>query len=256
MGRFVLCNGVVAANGRVQLDADDEGLLFGRAIFETLRTYDGCLFELDHHLERLAASAFAMGLQEPDEARIAAELTAAAEAINGEAVVRVTLTAGGARIVRAADLPPIPYPFRCVTRTFEPPQWLDGTVKHTSRAHWRAAVVGAGVEEVLWTDVDGFLLEGTRSNVFAVVDGALVTPPVDGRCLAGVTRAALIDAALDCGADLQVRPLHGGEAFTELYVSSTLKELTAVDLLNGAEAVGAGPVGSAVLAAFQANIHS
>ena len=256
MARVVLCNGVVAGNGRIQLDADDEGLLLGRAIFETLRTYDGCLFELDHHLERLASSAFAMGFKEPDEARIAAELTAAAEAINGEAVVRVTLTAGGTRIVRAANLPTIPNPFRCVTRTFEPPQWLDGTVKHTSRAQSRAAVLDAGVEEVLWTDLDGFVLEGSCSNVFAVVAGALVTPPVDGRCLAGVTRAALIDAALDCGTELQIRPLHLGEEFTELYVSSTLKELTAVDRLNGEETAGSGPVGLAVLAAFRANIHS
>jgi branched-subunit amino acid aminotransferase/4-amino-4-deoxychorismate lyase len=112
----------------------------------------------------------------------------------------------------------------------------------------------AGVEEVLWTDRDGFVLEGTRSNVFAVVDGALVTPPVDGRCLAGVTREALIEAAIDCGTELQIRPLHIKEEFAEFYVSSTLKELTGVDQLNGAPAAGTGPVGSRVLAAFRANI--
>jgi branched-chain amino acid aminotransferase len=254
VARVVLCNGVLVENGRIELDADDEGFLLGRAIFETLRTYDGRLFELDHHLERLASSALAMGIKEPDEDRIAAELTEAADAIQGEAVVRVTVTAGGARIVRAGDLPKIPRPFRCVTRTFVPPHWLDGTVKHTSRAWSRAAVLDAGVEEVLWTDPDGFVLEGTRSNVFAVVDGALVTPPVDGRCLAGVTRTALIEAAIDCGTELQIRPLHFKEEFAEFYVSSTLKELTGVDQLNGAPGAGAGPVGSQVLAAFRANI--
>jgi len=202
----------------------------------------------------LASSAFAMGFKDPDEDRIAAELTEAADAIQGEAVVRVTVTAGGVRIVRAADLPEIPDPFRCVTRTLVPPPWLDGTVKHTSRAWSRAAVLDAGVEEVLWTDPDGFLLEGTRSNVFAVVDGALVTPPVDGRCLPGVTRAALIQAAIDCGTEIQIRPLQMKEAFTELYVSSTLKELTPVAQLNGAPAAGAGAVGLKVLAAFRDNI--
>ena len=256
MDRVVLCNGNVAEDGRIDLDADDEGFLLGRAVFETLRTYDGRLFALDHHLERLASSAFAMGLKEPNEARIAAELNAAAEGIRGEAVVRVTVTAGGARIVRAANLPPIPEPYRCVTRTFVPPEWLDGTVKHTSRAWSRSAVIDSGVEEVLWTDHDGFLLEGTRSNVFAVVDGALVTPPVDGRCLAGVTRAALIEAALECGTDLQVRPLHISEPFTEMYVSSTLKELTAVDQLNGLPGAGGGAVGLGVLAAFRASINT
>ena len=254
MKRVVMCNGRVAPNGLVELGADDEGFLLGRAIFETLRTYGGEVYALDHHLDRLASSALAMGLAEPDEKLIAGELISAAEAIGGEAVVRVTLTAGGARVVRATSLPTVPNPFRCVTRPFVPPEWLDGTVKHTSRAWSRAAVLESGVEEVLWTDPDGSILEGTRSNVFAVVNGTLVTPPVDGRCLPGVTRAALIDAAMDCDTPLEIRPLGLNEDFTEFYVSSTLKELTPVAELNGEPCVGSGPVGAKVLDEFRGAI--
>ena len=178
--RFVLCNGVPVTSGAVPIDADDEGLLLGRSAFETLRTYDGVLFGLDAHLERLVASCHALGIPAPDESRLVDELNGVAEPIDGEAVVRVTVTALGTRIVRSAPLPSIPSPFRCVTRHWVPPDWLDGTVKHASRAFSRMAVVDAGVEEVIWTDAEGFMLEGTRSNVFAVVAGETTFTPSAG----------------------------------------------------------------------------
>jgi len=248
----VLFNGQRSPDGRIELDAADPGFTLGMAVFETLRTYDGALFRLDEHIERLCASALAMGLRDPDGDRIAAELEDAAEALGQEAMVRVTLTAGGARVVRAAPLPSVPNPFRCATRVFVPPVWLDGTVKHTSRAFSRRAVAESGVDEVLWVDDEGFFLEGTRSNVFAVIGDRLVTPPVDGRLLAGVTRSALIDAAYDAGVPVEVRPIPAAEGADELYVASTLKELTAIDELDGQPTNGAGPVGARVLAAFYA----
>ena len=90
----------------------------------------------------------------------------------------------------------------CVTRRFVPPAWLDGTVKHCSRAYSRMAVLDAGVDEVLWVDDEDNLLEGTRSNVFAVSDGVLRTPPVDGRFLAGVTRSFVLEAAAEAEENL------------------------------------------------------
>ena len=138
---------------------------------------------------------------------------------------------------------------------FVPPPWLDGTVKHVSRAYSRTAVRDAGVDEVIWIDSDGCLLEGTRSNVFAVRDGVLLTPPLDGRILAGVTREALLDAADDAGIPVQLRPMHKGEALDELYASSTLKELTGIDELDGVDAPGAGPIGQTVMAAFRSAIQ-
>jgi branched-subunit amino acid aminotransferase/4-amino-4-deoxychorismate lyase len=251
VARAVLVNGQPADGGWVRIDADDEGLLLGRSVFETLRTYGRVVFGIEPHLDRLAASAGAMGIRVPDLDMVADEIIGAADAVSGEAVVRVTLTAGGVRIVRAADLPVVPSPFRCVTRHFVPPDWLDGTVKHSSRAFSRMAVLDAGVEEVLWVDGDGWLLEGTRSNIFVVQDGVFKTPPVDGRILAGVTRSALMDAAEEAGIPIELVAIRLDEACDEFYVSSTLKELTGVDQLNGEPAPSVGPIGTAVLASFR-----
>jgi branched-chain amino acid aminotransferase len=235
----------------VAIDADDEGLLLGRSAFETLRTYGGRLFGLEAHLDRLTSSCAALGIECPPLQTVEAELMEAAEMVPGEAMVRVTITASSTRVVRAVDLPGVPDPFRCVSREYTPPAWLDGTVKHASRAASRAAVLSAGVEEVIWTDSEGFMLEGTRSNLFAVISGVLVTPPVDGRLLAGVTREAMIDAADTAGVAVRIEGLSIDGAYDELYVCSTLKELTPIDELNGRPAPGAGPVGDSVLAAFR-----
>ena len=251
MRSLSIVNGVPAEDGRIVIDQDDSFFL-GHGAFETLRTYGGVLFALEAHLERLMGSCVALGIRVPDEDQMVEDLYAAVRPFGPDAMVRIIVTGAGARIVRAAPIPATPNPFRVATRIFVPPAWLDGTVKHVSRAFSRMAVESAGVEEVLWIDGGGFLLEGTRSNVIGVRDGALVTPPADGRILAGVTREAMLDAATDAGVDVQISSMRAGDRLDELYVCSTLKELTAISEMDGRPAPGSGPVGSAILAAFRA----
>jgi branched-subunit amino acid aminotransferase/4-amino-4-deoxychorismate lyase len=254
MQRFVIANGAVSEKGLVLLDADDEGLLLGCSVFETLRTYSGELYGIEPHLERLVASCHSMNIPMPDEGVLVSEMEAAAGQIDGEAVVRVTLTAGGVRVVRAATLPSFPSQFRCVTRHFVPPAWLDGTVKHSSRGISREAVRHSGVDEVIWTDADGNMLEGTRCNIIAVQNGTLVTPHLDGTFLAGVTRSTIVECAVNIDVPVQHKAIHQSETFDELYVCSTLKELTPIVELNGEVVGGAGPIGDRVLDQFQKEV--
>ena len=250
----VLVNGALSSTGQVTLDATDPGLNLGLGVFETLRTYGGELFSLDEHMERLGASAMGMGLGEIDLDAVAEELMDAVLHLDREVMVRVTITGGGTRIVIVRAIPEVPQPFRCATREFVPPAWLDGSIKHTSRAYSRRSVIDAGVDEVIWIDSSGALFEGTRSNVFAAVGGTLVTPPVDGRILAGVTRNALIDVAHDADIPLTIAEIQPNDLIDELYVSSTLKELVAVDELDGRAGPGSGPLGRALGAAFRARV--
>ena len=115
---MVLLNGQRSPNGRVEIDAADPGFTLGMAVFETLRTYNGELFRLDEHIDRLCASALAMGLHDPDGDQIASELEGAARMLNEEAMVRVTLTAGGARVVRAARFEITPVTVKKVQQEF------------------------------------------------------------------------------------------------------------------------------------------
>jgi branched-chain amino acid aminotransferase len=248
--RLVLLDGVHQVSGAVQLDADDQTLLLGRGAFETLRTYNGQLFGLKPHLVRLRQSAAALGLPEHSAELLERELQTAADGISGEAVVRVTLTHGGRRIVRANTLQMPLEAYRCATREWTPSGWLNGSVKHTSRAASVLAVEAAGVDEVIWNDPQGHMLEGTRSNVFAVVGDTFCTPPLDGRLLAGVTRGALLAAARSSGVPVSECALHKMQPFEELYLSSTLKELSPISELDGRPAPGSGPIGRRISAAF------
>lgn len=246
--RQVFVNGIEGAG----LPADDPGFTRGLNVFETMRTYGNRFFRLDQHLERLARSAATLDIASPpanvlrDEAEL---LAMGAENL----VVRIALTAGGNRVTTTepVNTARVCAPVRLATVEMEPPSFLPGTVKHGSRAAWVVACRKLEVDEVMFVDRSGRILECNRSNVFAVVDGRLWTPPLDGGLLAGVTRGALLDAAGEQGVEVRVRPLPRDTVFAELYVSSTLKELAPVIELDGEQLPGWSAVGRAVHAGLQ-----
>lgn len=218
------------------LPADDLGVTRGLNVFETFRTYGRRPFRFAQHMARLRGSASRLGISVPPG--LDDELLSYLE---DDVVVRVMLTAGGHRAVQVYPVPVerVGRPVTVAVVDFAPPLAF---VKHGSRAFGIALARQHGVEEVLWT-ADGRLLEGMRSNLIGVVDGALVTPPADGRILDGVTRRAM----------LEVGPLIEGplrlQDCDELWLSSTLKEL-APAVVDGRSM--AGPVGRDLYQRFRA----
>ena len=245
MGR-IWVDGVEGAG----IPADDPGVLLGLTVFETMRTYGSRVFRLERHLDRLERSAAELDISPPPRAAIRREITARAEV---DSRIRYTLTAGGHRVVdvRPIDVERVRHPMRVATLEWEPPTYLPGAVKHGSRAGWIIAARRLGVDEVILVDRGGRLLEANRSNLFAVRDGIIMTPPLDGRFLAGVTRGALIDGARRAGLELNEVPLQRDAAYDELYLSSTLKQLAPVIQIDGAPGPGAGPLGTALISAFE-----
>jgi branched-subunit amino acid aminotransferase/4-amino-4-deoxychorismate lyase len=233
-----------------QIPGDDPGLLFGLTIFETLRTYDGVPFRLDAHLERLEASARVMNFSLPDRRDLRAEVL---NVCVGNVSLRFTVTAGGKRILQRVPVKPgtACRPMRVAQMTWVNPVSLPGAVKHGCRAAWLLAAQSAEVDEVLLVDPDGQILEANRSNVFAVVDGIVVTPPLDGRQLAGVTRDSLLEAARRAQIPVEERSLAMDSRFQEFYLASTLKELSPVVEMNGLSILGSGPIGLALHQAFR-----
>jgi branched-subunit amino acid aminotransferase/4-amino-4-deoxychorismate lyase len=246
MPKVVLFDGTFRSDHLVELPADDLGLTTGLTCFETLRSYRGRLLGLDEHLGRLEESARAMRVPFPGAALLRAEACDALARHGGDVVVRMTLTRGGHRIVVASDVGPPPSSMRCASRTFEPPPWLPGSVKHGSRAGSVLVLESLGVDEVIWVDRGGFVLEGTRTNVFAVKGGELYTPPLDGRILQGVTRGLLLSLA-----PVREESFRLDEPLDELYASSTLKELCPIVELDGRLAPGGGPIGHELVARFR-----
>ena len=244
------------------LHADDEGVLRGRSVFETLRVYGGTPFKLDAHLDRLGASATRLRLPEPPRGEFAA---AVAEAVRAggrpDATLRLLWTAGreggGAPLGLAlvSTLPPGLDELRDRGLKLGVVRWAAGALagaKSTSYAEnifaqQEAADAGAG--DALLVAPDDTILEAPTSNVWFRERDRLFTPSLDLPVLAGVTRATLLEVAPELSYEVEegayplARLLESDEAF----LTSSVREVVPVVAVDG-RAVGGGSPGAAAAA--------
>jgi 4-amino-4-deoxychorismate lyase len=230
--------------------ADDEALLRGRAAFETLRVYGGRPFRLDDHLARMRASAERLGVAFPGGFEALAEQALAAAGVP-DAVLRLYVTPGseGAGLpVSLALVSALPDDLeerrsRGITlisllgvRAEAP--WLLGGVKSTSYAVNMAAESEArarGADDAVFVRDDAVVLEGPVTNVWWRVGTSLFTPSLELGILAGVTRAAVIDAAAGAGFDVVEGsfPLAELLAAEEVFTTSSVREVMPVVAVDG-----------------------
>ena len=188
-----------------------------------------------------------MGLSCPTD-DIRRDVFSVIDAWNCDVATRITLFGGAGRTVRATSVSHPPASLCCALRPWPGPTGIDD-VKHGSRAPWVISVRESGMDDVLWVQ-GGHYLEATTGNVFALCDGVLITPPLDGRILPGVTREILLELAQEAGVPVLEASLPITAPMTELYLSSSLKILAPVVALNGKPAPGEGPVGQHLREAF------
>jgi 4-amino-4-deoxychorismate lyase len=191
-----LGRGVVPPDEPV-LRADDEGVLRGRAVFETLRVYDGRPFELHPHFDRLTESARKLRLPPPPLAELQS-LAHDALAAGGEpdCVLRFlwTPTTGLALV---SPLPAGLEELRARGLRLQVCEWTTGALagaKSTSYAEnvaAQAAAEAAGLDDALFVAPDGTVLDAPTANVWFREGDLLLTPSLDLRILAGVTRAVV-----------------------------------------------------------------
>jgi branched-subunit amino acid aminotransferase/4-amino-4-deoxychorismate lyase len=250
--------GLVAPDEPV-VRADDEALLRGRAAFETLRVYDGRPFRLDAHLDRLAASAHAIGLApiERGELEELATLVLTDEAA-AAAVLRLVWTAGPAGgpptgLALLSEIPGWIEPTRSRgaravsllgVRAAVP--WLLPGVKSTSYAVNMAAEAEAklrGADEAVFVDADRVVLEGTVTNVWWRKGETLYTPALELGILAGVTRAALLELAASGGVAVEEGAFRLDDLYAadEAFTSSSVREVMPLVDVDG-RSLGRGPL--------------
>ena len=185
--------------------APDDALLRGAAVFTTLRVAAGGPVWLEAHLARLRHDAAVMGLPAVDGR--AGDWVCVASRALGDGRLRLTQTSHSGLLMNTGPLPARPAVLSAVCAPW-PGAGLPAWVKHTSRLAGDRRRAEAGVDEVLWVDGGGCLLEGSWSTVFALEpDGGLWTPPTDGRILPGITRAAVLAAARREGRGVREAPL-------------------------------------------------
>ncbi|MDP9822792.1 branched-chain amino acid aminotransferase [Nocardioides massiliensis] len=245
-------------NGQLLVDArepavaiTDHGFTVGDGVFEAVKVVEGRPFALTRHLDRLAYSAQGMGLPPVDldavRGGVDAVLATDAPALGR---LRITYTGGPAPMGSGrGDEPPtlvvavseMPGPAPSVAVVTVPwPRNERGPLaglKTTSYGENVVALAYAAerdASEALFGNLAGNICEGTGTNVFYAIDGELRTPTLESGCLAGVTRALLLEWLQDAGTAVRVEdaPLAVLADAEEVFVVSTTRDVQPVHRLD------------------------
>ncbi|WP_327363245.1 aminotransferase class IV [Streptomyces sp. NBC_01296] len=253
-----------------QVSVFDHGLTVGDGVFETLKAEQGTAFALTRHLDRLTRSARGLGLPDPDPDEVRRACAAVLEA-NPMPLGRLRITytggvsplgsdrgeSGPTLIVALGETARRPDSTAVITVPWVRNERSAVTgLKTTSYAENVVALAAAhraGASEALFANTVGRLCEGTGSNVFVVLDGELHTPPVASGCLAGITRALVVEWA---GAKETDLPFEALEQAEEIFLTSTLRDVQAVhrvdDRTTAAAAAAPGHVTAEAMRIFDA----
>ncbi len=254
----VWINGELRPDDEATISVFDHGLVTGDGVFETVKVADGVPFALTRHLARLARSASGLDLAVPDQDALRAGTLAVIGASDRSelARLRITLTGGisplgsergaaapTAIIALAAARGPAPTADVVTVPWRRNEHGAVTGLKTTSYAeNVRALAYAAqyGGSEAIFANTAGQLCEGTGTNVFAVVGGRLVTPPLSSGCLAGVTRALVIEW---CGAAEEELPAGALADADEAFLTGSTRDVQPIRAVDGTVLAAApGPV--------------
>jgi para-aminobenzoate synthetase/4-amino-4-deoxychorismate lyase len=212
----------------------------GGALYETLLVAEERPVALERHLQRLARSARDLyGAELPP--RLATDAIAACAGVTlGRERIDVRFDGEGgvtwealATAIDAEEFFP-PWERGATLCSVQAPQW-SGAHKVADRGWLEAKEAELGDAVPLLIGADGAVLEAGRANVFALLDGALATPPLDGRILPGTARAATIELAGELGIEVEARRLLSEDLLRsgEVFLTSSVRGIRPARSLDG-----------------------
>jgi branched-chain amino acid aminotransferase len=258
-------NLVVNINGRLThrdeagVSPFDSVVQGGDAVWEGLRLYDGRIFRLAEHLDRLVASARALAFTDiPPRERIIDEIrrTLEANGMRDGVHIRLTLTRGvkltsgmdprlnqaGPTLIVLAEFKAPVYGrqgLALVTSSLRrfPPDCLDPKIHHNNLLQSILAKIEAnvaGADDAVMLDARGFVAETNATNLFLVERGAVATPRAVA-CPEGITRAAVLELCAAHGIGHEVRDLSLTEFYRadEAFCTGTMGELAPIASIDG-----------------------
>jgi branched-chain amino acid aminotransferase len=251
------------ANGNVSVI--DHGFTVGDGVFETLKTVAGAPFALTRHIQRLNRSAAGLGLPPVDEPTLRDAVAAVTSRERFPlGVLRVTYTSGPGPLgsgrgdegttLACVSMPGSRWPLTTQVATSRWPRNerspLAGlkTTSYAENAVCLAEARAAGASEAVLANLEGNLCEGTGSNVFVVVDGRVLTPPLAAGCLAGITRDLVLAW---CDVAEESMPLSVLTSADEVFITSSTRDVHPVDRVDGRTLIAPGPVTAAVAEEFR-----
>ncbi len=246
----------------------DSAVQGGDAVWEGLRLYDGRIFALTEHLDRLRSSALALGFEQvPDHATITAEIRRTLEAnhMKDGVHIRLTLTRGikitsgmdprlnrlGPTLIVLAEHKPPVYSksgLKLFTSSIRrsPPDCLDPKIHHANLLSSILAKIqanAAGADDAIMLDLRGFIAETNATHLF-IVEGNRVLTPTLAACPEGITRRTVLEICRAQAIESEVRDLSLTELYRadEVFCTGTMGELAGVTWVDG-RPIGDGDVG-------------
>ncbi|MBI5035846.1 aminotransferase class IV [Candidatus Micrarchaeota archaeon] len=238
MAKKIFLNEKLFDEDDAKISVLDSALLYGYGAYETLRAYDGVVFRLDEHIERIIDSLKALEINTPYSKKQVKEAVYSTLEGNDlkEAAMRVTITAGGKNnwgstspslVVLARPAPAKAESMTALTVPFHRDLAVAKSLNCMTSMIAQKQAAEKGFDEAFFTNC-GMVLEGTTSNVFCVKDREIFSPKND--VLHGITRKVVIGLAKKMGlavkeGKLRIKSLYLAD---EVFITGTLKEIVPI----------------------------
>jgi branched-chain amino acid aminotransferase len=267
---LVYIDGEFVPKSKAAISVFDHGLLYGDGVFEGIRAYNGHVFKLNEHLDRLYASAHSLMIKIPlsrGEMKRAVIDTLKKNNMK-DAYIRLVVTRGPGDlgvdprkcskptvfiIVGSISVIPKEVAERGIRTIIT---WIrrdpvDGTSHEMKSLNYLNSILAKieannmGVDEAIILSTQGYLCEGTAENVFVVKGGEIWTPPAYTGALPGITQSAVFEIAKRIGLKIEERLITAHELFNadEVFFTGTGAEIVPVTEVNG-RAIGTGKPGA------------
>jgi branched-chain amino acid aminotransferase len=253
---IVYLNGSLIQRHEAKISVMDYGFLYGYGLFETMRAYNGIVFQMDNHLNRLAESAAQLDIPINTLAlRNAVIETIQANRLK-EARIRLSISIGegsptpnlcscGQTTALVVATPYTPYESEIYTKGFS---IMVSSIQRNSRSYLLSmktsnylenflSLVRArscGVDEALFLNEKNLITEASTSNVFLMSNNILKTPHPKNGLLLGITRGIVLELATQCGistleGDIQLEELLNAD---EVFLTNSIIEIMPVTMVN------------------------
>ncbi|CAM3434551.1 branched-chain-amino-acid transaminase [Hydrogenibacillus schlegelii] len=277
-GQLIFLNGAFVPKEAAVVSVYDHGLLYGDGVFEGIRAYDGNVFRLKPHIDRLYDSAKAILLEIPYSPAEMEEIVLETLRKNRlhSAYIRIVVSRGAgdlgldparcprANVIVIAESLAL-YPkelyergIRLVTVSTRRNRSdvLSPAIKslnYLNNILAKLEAKNAGADEGLMLNADGYVTEATGENIFIVKHGALITPPPYVGILKGITRQAVMEIAAEDGIPVRedVLTLHDVYTADEVFLTGTAAEIVPVVAVDG-RTIGDGRPGAMTLRLLEA----
>ncbi len=256
---IIYCDGKFVESQDARISIFDHGFLYGDGVFEGIRSYDGRVFKLKEHIDRLYESANAILLKIEVSRQEMMDIVTETIRRNNlrDSYVRLIVSRG----VGDLGLNPTKCPrseIYCIAGsiTLFPQETYDNglevvtvstrrnnlnslnprikSLNYLNNILAKIEANRAGVMEALMLNQEGYVCEGTADNVFIVKDGVLKTPPIYAGVLKGITRDAVLEVAAQQGipAKEELFTLHDVYTADECFLTGTAAELIPVVIVD------------------------